>query len=113
MSLRSGLITMLALLFGGSAAVGVNKYVTNNLAASGQDLDTVPVVVAAVEIPRGASLSAGMVKTRAYPRGVQPPGVIARVEDALDRAVFIPMLKDEPVLEGKLAPKGAKRGMAA
>jgi pilus assembly protein CpaB len=103
---------MLALLFGGSAAVGVNRYVTNKPGMA-RSVDLVPVVVAVEDIPRGASLTAGLVKTRDYPRGMQPPGTLAKVEDALDRAVFIPMVKGEPVLDGKLAPKGAKRGMAA
>jgi pilus assembly protein CpaB len=112
-SLRSGLIVMLALLFGGSAAVGVSKYVTDKSGMAARSVDTVPVVVAVEDIPRGASLTADLVKIRDYPKGMRPPGTLAKVEDALDRAVFIPLVKDEPVLDGKLAPKGAKRGMAA
>jgi pilus assembly protein CpaB len=112
-SLRSGLIMVLALLFGGSAAVGVNKYVTDRPGGAARNVETVPVVVAVEDIPRGASLTARLLKTRDYPRGMQPPGTLTRVEDALDRAVFMPMVKDEPVLDGKLAPKGARRGMAA
>jgi pilus assembly protein CpaB len=112
-SLRSGLILMLALLFGGSAAVGVNKYVTNNPGGAARDAETVPVVVAVEDIPRGASITARLVKTRDYPKGMQPPGTLAKIEDVLDRAVFIPLVKDEPVLDGKLTPKGSKRGMAA
>jgi pilus assembly protein CpaB len=104
---------MLALLFGGSAAVGVNKYVTDRPGGAARDVDKVPVVVAVEDIPRGASLTAVQVKTRDYPRGMEPPGTLSRIEDAVDRTVFIPMVKDEPVLEGKLAPKGARRGMAA
>jgi pilus assembly protein CpaB len=112
-SLRSGLIMMLALLFGGSAAVGVNKFVTVKPGEVARYAQTVPVVVAVEDIPRGASLRAGMVKIRDYPKAMQPAGTLSQVADALDRAVFIPLLKDEPVLDGKLAPKGAKRGMAA
>ncbi len=113
MSLRSGLIVMLALLFGGSAAVGVSRFVTDRPGAAARPVDTVPVVVALADIPRGALLTADLVKTRDYPKGMRPPGTLSKVEDALDRAVFIPLVKDEPVLDAKLAPKGAKRGMAA
>lgn len=113
MSPRSGLILMLSLVFGGSAAVGVNKYVTNKPGEVSPKADTVPVVVALEDIPRGASITADLVKIRDYPKGLLPSGTLARVEDALDRAIFVPLLKDEPVLDGKLAPKGAKRGMAA
>jgi pilus assembly protein CpaB len=74
---------------------------------------TVPVVVALEDIPRGASLTADLVKIRDYPQGMQPASALTKVGVALDRTVLIPLLKDEPVLDGKLAPKGAKRGMAA
>ena len=113
MSSRSGLVLLLSLTFGGSAALGVNKYVTNRAGAPSQLVDTVSVVVAAQDIPRGASLTANLLKTREYPKGMLPPGTVATVADALGRAVFLPLVKDEPLLEGKLAPKGAKRGMAA
>ena len=113
MSSRSGLVLMLSLTFGGSAALGVNKYVTHKSGVSFQPVDAVSVVVAAQDIPRGASITGDLVKTREYPKGMLPPGTLANVADAVDRAVFVPLVKDEPVLEGKLAPKGAKRGMAA
>ena len=108
MSSRSGLVLMLSLMFGGSAALGVNKYVTNKSGVSLQPVDAVSVVVAAQDIPRGASITADMLKTREYPRRMLPPGTLAKVADALDRAVFVPLVKDELLLEGKLAPKGAK-----
>jgi pilus assembly protein CpaB len=104
---------MLALVCGGSAALGVNKYVTNKPVMAAPRIDTVPVLVALEDIPRGASVTADLVKTQDYPKGILPPGALGRVEDALDRAVFVPLAKGEPVLNGKLAPKGAKRGMAA
>jgi pilus assembly protein CpaB len=112
-SSRSGLVLLLSLTFGGSAALGVNKYVTNKSGVSLLPMDSVSVVVAAQDIPRGASITADLLKTRDYPKGMLPPGTLARVGDALDRAVFVPLVKDEPLLEGKLAPKGAKRGMSA
>jgi pilus assembly protein CpaB len=104
---------MLSLSFGGSAALGVNKYVANKGSAASPRADSVAVVVAAQNIPRGASIAPDMIRTRAYPRDVLPPGTLTKVDDVLDRAVFVPLLKDEPVLDGKLAPKGARRGMAA
>ena len=38
---------------------------------------------------------------------------MTKLEDALDRAVAIPMVMDEPVLDAKLSPKGSGRGLAA
>jgi pilus assembly protein CpaB len=104
---------MLSLMFGGSAAVGVNKYVTNRSAPLFPQPDAVPVVVAVADIPRGASITPDLVKVREYPRDILPSGAIGKLADALDRAVFVPLIKNEPVLDGKLAPKGARRGMAA
>ena len=112
MTVRSALIMMLSLVFGGSAAVGVNRFVKSRPGPV-VGPDTVPVVVTAVDIPRGASISAGMIKVCDYPRAMAGPGAMGRVEDVLDRAASIPLVKDEPVLESKLAPKGAGRGMAA
>lgn len=112
MSPRSGLIVMLSLVFGGSAAVGVKKYVTN-MPMVVQKMETVPVVVAVAAIPRGASITTELVKIRDYPKKMVPSGTLAKVEDVLDRAVFTPLVKDEPVLDGKLAPKGAGRGMTS
>jgi pilus assembly protein CpaB len=107
---RSLLVVVMALVFGGSAAVGVNSFVNN---PASPKLDVVPVVVAALDVPRGGNLTADMVKTRDYPRGLVPQGAVSQVQDAVDRAVFIPLIKDEPVLEAKLAPKGSGRGLAA
>src|SRR5262249_40118843 len=104
---------MLSLMFGGSAALGVNKYVTNKSGAGVATGDTEPVVVAAADIPRGASITADQLETRESPRGILPPGALKRGEDAVDRAGFVPLIKGEPVLDAKLAPKGARRGMAA
>jgi pilus assembly protein CpaB len=103
---------MLALVFGGSAAVGVNSLVSKSQGAR-PNVEMVPVVVAVMDIPRGGMIKADLVRTREYPKDMVPPGAITKVQDALDRAVFIPLVREEPVLDAKLAPRGAGRGMAA
>jgi pilus assembly protein CpaB len=75
--------------------------------------DSVPVVVAVASIPRGASITSDLVKTRVYPKAMLPDGALVKVADALERTVYVPLVRDEPILDSKLAPKGAKRGMAA
>jgi pilus assembly protein CpaB len=111
-SLRSVLILFLALAFGGSAAVGVSSVVRGKNAA-GKKVDTVPMVVASADIPRGGMVTADMIKLRDFPKDLAPLGAIGRIEDALERSVIHPLVRDEPILDGKLAPKGAGRGMAA
>jgi pilus assembly protein CpaB len=109
-SLRSVLVVVLALFFGGSAAVGINAL--RNPPPPAAPVETIPVVVAAVDVPRFSSLSAPMLKTRDFPKDLAPPGSLTRVEDAVDRVTFNQLLKDEAVLDAKLAGRGAGRGMA-
>jgi pilus assembly protein CpaB len=102
-------IVMLALVFGGSAAVGVRQYVGQGPAPPPE---TVPVVVAGMSIPRGMLVSTDLIKTRDYPKDLIPAGAILKTEDALERSAFTTLVKDEPLLESKLSPKG-QRGMAS
>jgi pilus assembly protein CpaB len=111
-SMRTILILFLALAFGGSAAVGVSAIVGSKGVAN-KKTDTVQIVVATADIPRGGMLTSDVLKLRESPKELAPVGAITRIEDAIQRAVFSPLVKDEPVLEAKLAPKGAGRGMAA
>jgi pilus assembly protein CpaB len=109
MTPRTLLVVALALVFGGSAAVGVNSFVNS----PGPKGEVVSVVVAAVDIPRGGMLTAEQLKTRDFPKDDAPLGAINKIEEAIERTVFIPLMKDDPVLSKKLAPKGSGRGMAA
>ena len=109
MSPRSLAMVVLALVFGGSAAVGVRQYLGQNTATQ---VETVPVIVAAIDIPRGMLLSAELVKTRNYPKDLVPAGAILKTEDVLERSAYFSLVKDEPLLESKLSPKG-QRGLAS
>ena len=70
-------------------------------------------MVAVVDLPRGGSITPEAVKIKEFPRELVPAGALSKLEDAVNRGIFVPLTKDEPVLESKLAPKGAGRGMAA
>ncbi len=110
MSARSLLTVALALILGGSAAVGVNSIMQG---APGPKSAVVPVVVAVVDLPRGGSITPEAVKIKVFPSELVPAGALSKLEDAVNRGIFVPLTKDEPVLESKLAPKGAGRGLAA
>jgi pilus assembly protein CpaB len=99
----------LALVCGGSAAVGVRQYV-----GLGQQpkVETVPVVVAGMNIPRGMLVSLEVVKTRDYPKDLVPTGAIVKTDDAIGRSAYASLVKDEPLLDSKLSPKG-HRGLAS
>ena len=112
MRLQSLLVVALALVFGGSAAVGVRSFV-NNRGTAAPKADTVPVVVAVIDIARGGMITSDLIKTRDFPKDMVPAGALTKPEDAIGRAVAIPLVKDETVLDAKLSPKGAGRGLAA
>src|SRR5262245_25098449 len=101
MSIRSILVVVLALVFGGSAAIGINTLVR---APAAPKVETVPVVVAAADVSRFAVLTEDMVKLRDYPKQLVPPGALNRIEDAVERITGGTLVKDEPVLDAKLAP---------
>jgi pilus assembly protein CpaB len=100
---------VLALVCGGSAAVGVRQIVG---ASPAPRQETVAVVVAQTNIPRGMLVSADVTKTRNYPKDLVPAGAVLKTEDALDRSAVITMVPDELILESKLSPKG-QRGLAS
>jgi len=110
-SIRTLLIVGLALVFGLSAAAGVGLMMNNRAGAT--PVQTVSVVMAAVAIPRGGTITAEQIKTAEFPRNLVPPGALTKKEDAIDRGVFTPLVPDEPILDAKLAPKGAGRGLAS
>ena len=116
MSVRSLLMVALALILGGSAAVGVNSFMQRMSGPKSAVVPVpvvVPVVVAVVDLPRGASITPEAVKIKEFPRDLVPAGALSKLEDAVNRGIFVPLTKDEPVLESKLAPKGAGRGLSA
>ena len=103
------LVVLLALGFGGVAAVGVMALSNNG----SPDAAMATIVVAVAEVPRGETITAESVASRTYPKDLVPAGVLTKVEDAVGRAALSPIFKDEPILDAKLAPKGAGRGLAS
>ena len=109
MSVRSLLMIALALILGLSAAVMVNSFMRSHDPKSAvvPVVVSVPVVVAVVDLPRGASITPEAVKIKEFPGDFVPAGALSKLEDAVNRGIFVPLTKDEPILESKLAPKGA------
>jgi pilus assembly protein CpaB len=107
-SVRTIVIVLLALVCGLSASYGI---LSMHTPAASQAAETVPVLVAAVDIPSFAVLSADMVKTRDVPKDMLLEGAIAKVDDAVDRAVLSPVMKGEVLYGPKLSRKGT-RGMS-
>jgi pilus assembly protein CpaB len=108
-SIRSIVVVSLALISGGSAAMGIRMQGTT----SNGDVETVPVVIATVNLARGRMVTGKDVKVCQWPKHLRPEGAIATVQEAADRAAMSPMVAGEPILGAKLAAKDAGRGLAA
>ena len=110
MKSRTLILVVLALICGASAVVGVNQLTQGNEVSTAA---TVPVVIAAKNMSRGSVLSPQVLTVSQWPAGAVPAGALTTVEEANGRAVFVPLVKGEPLLEAKLASKDAGRGLAA
>jgi pilus assembly protein CpaB len=106
---QSIIAVVCAVVFGGSAAVGVRQYVGRGATPPAE---TVSVVVATKTIPSGSYVSSDLIKTREYPKDLAPVGAIVKAEDAQDRSAYATIVVGEPLLESKLSPKG-QRGLAS
>ena len=107
---RTILLVLLALVCGVSAAVGVNQL---NHSAAPAEKDTVSVVLASQDIPRGGALTTENCTLRQWPAADLPEGVLTEIEAAINRSVMVPIVKGELVLEGKIASKESGRGLAS
>lgn len=76
-------------------------------------LATRKVAVAAVDLNVGQVLSPEQIRLVDWPTGSVPEGAFAAVPDVDGRVTKINLLRDEPLLESKLAPKGSKGGLSA
>ena len=111
MSIRTILVVLLAVMFGLSAAWGVNQ-LRRPVVVEGK-ADTTPIVVAALDIPRGQMLQETDVVLRDWPKDSLPEGAITNMADAVSRSASYPFLAGDPIVERKLASAGSGRGLAS
>jgi pilus assembly protein CpaB len=75
-------------------------------------METSDVVVAARPIEAGISIKPDDVKVVKLPASAVPKGSFVKVEEVIDRPVISNILLEEPILEGRLAARGAGIGLA-
>jgi len=121
-SIRTIATVMAALLFGVVAVLLTRAYlsraVRSNPEVATSNGVAIPVVVAAANIPRGATLDASMLKLVAYPTDGAPAGVfhtVAEVAGAAGqgRLALRSMVVNEPVLPGNITGPGGKLNLSA
>jgi pilus assembly protein CpaB len=99
MRARTVVLVVLALAFGGSAALGVHRW---QMAQQSADVNTVPVVTAALDVPRGSKLTADAIRVKHWPKSMVPGGALAKLEDAEGQTVKVPLISGEPILKAKV-----------
>ncbi len=106
---RAVVMLLLSLVAGLAAVVLAARWLNERSeAASGAQ-----VVVAARDLDLGQPLNASMLRLVAWPGGAVPAGAFNQVEALQGRVLRGQMLKDEPVLESRLAPVGTQGGLSA
>jgi len=76
-------------------------------------VETRQIVVSTMRISLGTRLEGKHLQLIPWPAGDPLPGMFSRLEDCLNRAVITSLVENEPILEGKLAPKEAGAGLPA
>jgi pilus assembly protein CpaB len=109
---RPFILLALAVISGGAAAYLAMQYIRQQarpLMSSGPK--NAEVVVAAHALPLGTVLGERDVKTVEWVGGAVPLGFIGSIPEALGRGLITSVQENEPLLEGKLARKGAGGGL--
>lgn len=106
---RAVVMLLLSLVAGIAAVVLAARWINERSeAASGTQ-----VVVADRDLELGQPLNASMLRLVPWPAGAMPAGAFDKVEALEGRVLRGQLLKDEPVLESRLAPVGTKGGLSA
>lgn len=100
-----------ALLIAGAASLLLYKFIAGRIQSAPPPVQT-RLVVAARDLPIGTLIREADVKLVPWP-GAAPKGGSAKLSDSIGRGVISGIVEGEPVVEHRLAPKGAGAGLAA
>jgi pilus assembly protein CpaB len=88
------------------------QFVASRAPSSVEAVSTKDIVVAVKPLGVGVTVKADDVKLAKVSADQFPKGAFSKLEEVLERPVISNVLMDEPVLEGRLAAKGAGLGLA-
>ena len=103
-------VLAVAVLAGGGLAYGTYNMMQNPQVKT-VSMPTQPVVVAAADLSLGSALKREDLSVVQFPAGKAPEGSFAKPEEIVDRGLIVPVVKHEPILGAKLAPKEAGSGL--
>jgi pilus assembly protein CpaB len=110
--MRSRIFAVLAIavLAGGGLAYGTYNIV-QNAPSQAAGVPTQTVVVAAADLPLGSEIKREDLVTLEFPAGASPAGSFSQTTDIVGRGLIVPVVKNEPILEAKLASREAGVGL--
>jgi pilus assembly protein CpaB len=110
--MRSRIFAVLAIavLAGGGLAYGTYNLMQNQPVTT-VAAPTQPVVVAKADLSIGSALRMEDLDVMPFPAGKAPEGSFAKREEILERGLIVSVVKHEPILSAKLAPKEAGAGL--
>jgi pilus assembly protein CpaB len=110
--MRSRIFAVLAIavLAGGGLAYGTYTIVQNG-PSQAAGVPTQTVVVAAADLQLGSEIKREDLVTLEFPAGAAPAGSFSQTTDILGRGLIVPVVKNEPILEAKLASREAGVGL--
>lgn len=112
MRTRMLIVLALAVTVGGALAYATYNMVQRPEApAPTGALPTQPVVVASGDLALGDAITAEQVRVVKFPMGEVPEGAFTSTADVVGRSVISAIVRSEPILPAKLAPKEAGTGL--
>lgn len=106
MRAKSVILLILALGCGLVASIGINQVLANRGQTIVKHGETQPICVAVADVEMFDPVVATVVKLEQWPKDKVPAGAIANLADAEGRRAKTKIFAGEPLLDGKLLPKG-------
>jgi pilus assembly protein CpaB len=109
---RIGIVVVVAVILALFASIGTYRFLSEKgRMAEEARLQTVGVVVAAVDIPYGSTIRPDQVVLSAWPKDRYPENVLSDVKAAVGRVVRREFVRGEPIVESKLLTTSRNVGM--
>jgi pilus assembly protein CpaB len=103
-------VFVIALGAGGALAFGTYNYL-QNVPVKTVTMPTTPVVIAATDLQLGEDVQSDDLQVVQWPAEAVPEGAFSNPADVAGRGLLAPVVKHEPLLSGKVAPREAGSGL--
>jgi pilus assembly protein CpaB len=109
---RVRILTVLALavIAGGGLAAGTYSYL-QNLPVKTEKMPTAQVIVAKSDLSLGTELKADDLRVTEWPKNAVPEGAFSQPSELVGRGLIASVVRNEPILPGKLSSKEAGSGL--